>query len=174
MNIQANKNQTVEVKLSKANSEKSAAERAAEIRESFANGNMDEGVDDFFIDPKVIPGGWTYEWKRFTVFNQEDPSYQVTLRRAGWEPVPATRHPELMPVNFTEKTIIRKGMMLMERPTEITNEIRNIDQRRAIDQVRVKEKQLNESQPGQFERNNKDNSLVKVKKSYEAMPVPDK
>jgi hypothetical protein len=68
---------------------------------------------------------------------------------------------------------MRKGMILMERPEEITQEVRSIDKKRARDQIRVKEQQLNEAPTGQFERRNKDSSLAKVKKSYEAMPIPE-
>lgn len=164
----------VEPNNHKLPSQKTAAERAAEIRSGFDGGNMDEGTDDFFIEQEKIPDDWTYEWKRFTVLNQEDPSYQVQLRRQGWEPVPAARHPEMMPVGSKDPTIIRKGMILMERPTAITEELRQIDKKRARDQVRVKEQQLNEAPQGQFERDNKGNKLASVKKSYEAMPVPDK
>ena len=160
--------------LPKLQSQKTAAERAAEIRSGFDGGNMDEGTDDFFIEQDKIPDDWTYEWKRFTVFNQEDPSYQVQLRRQGWEPVPASRHPEMMPVGSTDPTIIRKGMILMERPTVITDELRRIDTKRARDQVRVKEQQLNEAPQGQFERDNKGAKLASVKKSYTPIPIPDK
>ena len=58
-----------------------AAARAAEVRNNM--GDMDEGTDDFYVDPKVIPAGWGYEWKRKTVFGQEDPAYQVQLARTG-------------------------------------------------------------------------------------------
>jgi hypothetical protein len=148
-----------------------AAKRAAEIRGHL--GDLDEGTDEFYIDPSCIPSGWTYEWKMRTVLNQENPSYQVHLARMGWEPVPASRHPEMMPAGFTQKTIERKGMVLMERPKEITDEARSIEMRRARQQVKAKEEQLAAAGPGQFERSNKDASLVKVKKSYEPMPVPE-
>ena len=164
----------IDTEIPKLQSQKTAAERAAEIRSGFDGGNMDEGTDDFFIEQDKIPDDWTYEWKRFTVFNQEDPSYQVQLRRQGWEPVPASRHPEMMPVGSTDPTIIRKGMILMERPTVITDELRRIDTKRARDQVRVKEQQLNEAPQGQFERDNKGAKLANIKKSYEAIPIPDK
>ena len=167
MNIQTNADH-------KLPSQKTAAERAAEIRSGFDGGNMDEGTDDFFIEQEKIPDDWTYEWKRFTVLNQEDPSYQVQLRRQGWEPVPAARHPEMMPVGSKDPTVIRKGMILMERPTAITEELRQIDKKRARDQVRVKEQQLNEAPQGQFERDNKGNKLASVKKSYTPIPIPDK
>lgn len=174
MNTATNRASTLEVKPLKPNSMKSAAERAEEIRSGFDGGSMDEGTDDFFVEPDKIPNGWTYEWKRFTIYNQEDPSYQVQLRRQGWEPVPSERHPEMMPIGSTEEKIIRKGMMLMERPTEITNEIRRIDQKRAKAQVQVKEQQLNDASPGQFERSNDGSKMSKIKKSYEPIPVPDK
>ena len=148
-----------------------AKKRAAEIRGHL--GNLDEGTDDFWVDPAVIPEGWTYEWKTHTIYNAEDPTYTTALQRAGWTPVPASRHPEMMPRGAKDLTILRKGMMLMERPKEITEEIRQIELRRARAQVRVKEEQLSAAPPGQFERANKDNPLVKVKKGYEPMPIPD-
>ena len=147
-----------------------AARRAAEIRNHV--GNMDEGTDEFYIPTELIPDGWTYEWKRKTVMGQEDPAHQVALARKGWEPVPASRHPSFMPDGGGYNTIERKGMILMERPAEVTEEARLIEQRRARLQVRQKEEQLNSAPQGQFERNNKENSLVKVKKSYEAVPIP--
>jgi hypothetical protein len=156
----------------KMSSLKSAKKRAEEIRKHLG-GDLDEGVDDFFVDPNSIPEGWTYEWKRHTVLGMEDPTYQVALRRTGWAPVPAARHPEMMPVGHKDDTILRKGMILMERPEEITQEVRSIDKKRARDQVRVKEQQLSEAPNGQFERKNKDSSLAKVKKSFEAMPIPE-
>lgn len=147
-----------------------AARRAAELRDHL--GNMDESPDDFYIPASDVPAGWTYEWKRKTLLGQEDPAYQVQLAQRGWEPVPAYRHPSYMPVGYKGATIERKGMILMERPLEITQEARDFEIRKARNQVRQKEAQLAGAPEGQFERNNKDSSLVKVKKSYEAMPIP--
>ena len=146
-----------------------AARRAAEVRNHI--GNMDEGPDDFYIDAHLIPPGWTYEWKRKTVFGQEDPAYQVQLARTGWEPVPAHRHRSYMPDGSKSATIERKGMILMERPLELTEEARAIELRKARNQVRQKEAQLNSAPDGQFGR---EHSQVKPKisKSYEAMPIP--
>lgn len=149
-----------------------AARRAAELRDH-RNGDMDEGVDEFYIDPADIPEGWSYEWKRRTVLGAEDPAYQVALARAGWEPVPTSRHPSYMPMGGDYPFIERKGMILMERPLEITDDARNSELRKARMQVRQKEAQLNSAESGQFERTNKDQSLVKVRKSYEAIPIPE-
>lgn len=149
-----------------------AERRAAELR-NHRNGTIDDGTDEFFVEPGVIPDGWTYEWKTRTVMGAEDPAHQVKLARDGWEPVPLSRHPDMMPTHHKGTEITRKGMVLMERPTSITEEIRQIELRRARLQVRAKEEQLAAAPQGQFERSNKGNDLVKVKKGYEAMPIPE-
>lgn len=79
----------------------------------------------------------------------------------------------MMPYGYKGNEITRKGMVLMERPSEITDEVRQLEYRRARLQVRAKEEQLSAAGPGQFERSNKGNDLVKVKKGYEAMPIPE-
>ena len=86
-----------------------AAQRAKELREHL--GDLDDGTDDFYVDPQSIPEGWTYEWKRHSTYGQEDPAYQVQLARSGWTPVPVDRHPEMMPVGTSDKLILRKGLM---------------------------------------------------------------
>lgn len=150
-----------------------AARRAAELRD---HGALDEdgSVSEFYIDPKVIPDGWSYEWKRLTVLGATDPGYQVNLARAGWEPVPASRHPELMPDSNRGNTIERSGQILMERPKEITDAAYEREYRKARGQVRGKEEQLHGAPAGQFGRDNKGSPLVKVGKSYEAIPIPEK
>ena len=150
-----------------------ARRRAEQIRDHL--GGLDEGTDEFYIPESIVPDGWTYEWKRHTIFNQEDPAYTVQLAREGWEPVPVdrcARHRAMMPDNWTKGTIERKGMVLMERPYEITREIRSMDIKKARQQVRVKEQQLAATPDGTLTR---DDSRVapKIKKSYEAMPIPE-
>ena len=149
-----------------------AARVAAELR-AHRNGDLDDGTDEFFVEPGVIPDGWTYEWKTKTVMGAEDPAHQVQLKRNGWEPVPSSRHPEMMPAGYIGVEITRKGMVLMERPSEITEEIRQLDNRRARLQVRAKEEQLAAAPSGHFERSNKGNEMSKIKKGYEAMPIPE-
>jgi hypothetical protein len=78
-----------------------------------------------------------------------------------------------MPANTKDQYITRKGMILMERPLELTDEARRIEERRARLQVRNKEAQLGEARPGEFGRNNKDAPLAKVKRGWEAMPIPE-
>lgn len=148
-----------------------AARRAEEIRGHI--GSMDEGVDEFYIPQDAIPDGWTYEWKRKSVMGQEDAPYLVSLRRLGWDPVPAARHPDMMPMNSPAETIERKGMILMERPAEITEEVKRLELRRARAQMQQKQAQLGEAPAGQFERTNKGDSLANIKKSYSPIVIPD-
>jgi len=150
-----------------------AAKRTAEIRAHRQGLDMDN-TDQYFIDPYIVPEGWSYEWKRKTIYNQEDPSYQIRLADAGWTPVPANRdarHKAMMPTgNYA--TIERDGMILMERPKELTDEAKAIELRRARNQVRSKEQQLSTTPDGTMTR---EDARVRpqVKKSYEAMPIPN-
>jgi len=131
-----------------------AARRAAEIRGHI--GDMDQGTDEFFVDPTIIPEGWTH---------------QIYLARMGWEAVPARRHPGMMPASWSKGTIERKGMILMERPTEVVEEARRIQNKAAKDQVRAKEAQIAGTPDGTMTR---DHAMArpKINKSFEAMPIP--
>jgi len=147
-----------------------AAERRA--REIMGHiGDADAGNDDFWIDPVIIPDGWTYEWKRYSTFGAIDHTYMGHLRRMGWEEVPASRHPEMMPKG-NHAHIERKGMILMQRPAVITEEFRRRELREARERVRVREQQLASAPEGQFGR---EHSQVrpKINKGYEPMPIPD-
>ena len=146
-----------------------ASRRAAEIMQHL--GGLDEGTDDFYIEPHKIPDGWSYEWKRKTNVGMEDPAYQVQLARMGWEPVPASRHPAMMPDDNKYQIIERKGLVLMERPLEITEEARDIELRRARNQIRQKEEQLASAPEGTLTRNHAQ-AKPKISKSYSAIPVP--
>lgn len=146
-----------------------AERRAREIMNHI--GDADAGSDEFYVEPRVIPDGWTYEWKRHSVLGAEDHTYMTHLKRTGWEEVPASRHPEMMPKGNYE-FITRKGMILMQRPAVITDEFRRRELREARERVRVREQQLASAPEGQFGR---EHSQVrpKINKGYEPMPIPD-
>lgn len=145
-----------------------ASRRAAELRGHL--GDLDEGVDEFAAPP--APPGWEYQWKRITVMNQEDPAYAVHIARKGWEPVPSSRHPSYMPMDSKGNTIDRKGQRLMQIPKEIADEFRKIERKKAADQVRQKEAQLNSAPDGQFERGTDPRVRAKISKSYEPIVIP--
>lgn len=149
-----------------------AAQRAAELRDHL-NGEVVDAIDDFYIPPDMVPDGWAFEWKRHSVFGKEDTTYYIQLRREGWEPVAASRYPEMMPSDAGSGPILRKGMILMECPLEIVEERRRAEQIRARNQVRHKEAQIAGTPDGTMTR---DDARVRpqIKKSYEAMPIPDK
>ena len=149
-----------------------ARRRAAELRE---HGSFDPGTDKFAFDLSIIPPGWSYEWKRHTVLGATDPSYQVGLAQRGWEFVPASRHPEMMPLGYEGTTIDRDGMRLMERPAVITEDAREVERRDARELVRGKEAQVTGNPAGDnspFARDNKGNPLNQIRKSYEPMEIP--
>ncbi len=148
-----------------------AARRAAELREHL--GEVVDAADDFYVPPDEIPDGWTYEWKRHSTHNQEDPVYHTQLLREGWEAVSAARHPSMMPSNALNGPILRKGMILMQCPTEIVEERRNAELRKARLQVRAKEQQLSGTPEGTLTRDHAQ-ARPQIKKSYEAMPIPEK
>ncbi len=149
-----------------------AARRVAELR-SHDTDLGDDGTDEYYIELGIIPEGWSYEWKTRTILGAEDPAHQVALARKGWEVVPASRHPELMPMGYKGVEITRKGMVLMERPMEITQEALQASLRRARMQMRDKEAQLTQAKGGEFDRTNKGDPLVKINKKYEAIPIPE-
>lgn len=150
-----------------------AKARAAELAQHGAVADADS-QDRFHVPADDVPEGWDYEWKRRTVLQKEDPAYQVQLSRTGWEPVPASRHPSYMPMDGKYETIERDGMILMERPKEISDRAKAYELQKARAQVRQKEEQLNAQPAGQFGRQKSDgSSLVKVGKSYEPIPIPN-
>lgn len=146
-----------------------AALRAEQIR---ARQRDNEGeitqYDEFYIDPSIIPEGWDYNWKRYTVLGQKEDSYDVELAQNGWEPVDASRHPHLMPIGY-KGPIIRKEMILMERPAEISNAAKQRELYEARKAVADKEKALGMAPQGHFDR---DQGRSGVRKSFEPMAIP--
>jgi hypothetical protein len=123
--------------------EKTSSLARAEARLREIRDNLPEGGalrDKFWAPP--APAGWTYEWKVRTVMNEEMSSYIVELARNGWEAVPLSRHPEMMPQGWQGNTIEVEGLVLMERPSVLTEEDRAIEARNAREAVLTKENQL--------------------------------
>lgn len=122
-------------------------------------------ADPFYISDSIIPDGMTYEWKRKSTFGQEDVSHQMHMQENGWDPVDASRHPGYMPAGYSG-AIERSGMVLMERPVELTNEARDEDYRNARAVVLNNESQLQHAPTDTLPR---DHKLVKpnVRKTVE-------
>jgi hypothetical protein len=94
------------------------------------------GSNRFEFDRSLVPTGMHYEWKRATLYGQEDTENLVNLEQNGWACVPPDRHPELSGRRATVNGEIRRGgLVLMERPMEITEEARDLDTFAARNQV---------------------------------------
>ena len=148
-----------------------AEARAAEIL-GHLDGALDEGEDELSLDNIVVPEGWTYEWKRQTVYGKSDPAYDTRLAKTGWEEVPAHRHPAMMPKGH-RGAITRDGLVLMERPKVITDRVKKIMYDRARGAVRLKEQQLNEGPEGTFARvDQSGRPMVKVQTTHSPVEIP--
>jgi len=144
-----------------------AAIRAEELRNRMRDDKQAPNMyDEFYISPTIIPEGWDYNWKRKTVAGAEDKEHSIEMAQAGWEAVDATRHPEMMPAGY-RGPIERKGMILMERPSEISNIAKDRELATARQAVRDKEQAIGINRPGQFEATQK-----KVNKSYGPINIP--
>lgn len=133
--------------------------------------------DPFYVPLNMIPKGMSAEWKRLTVHGKavsqqnnedEDPSYMIEMEEQGWLPATADQFPALVGRNTTSKLIVRKGMILMLRPVEYTEEAREEDEIAANDLVKSGLAKLTKTKDGQLERR-----VQKIKQSYERPPVED-
>lgn len=124
--------------------------------------------DKYYVDPSKIPDGWSYEWRTYTVVGKENPQYQVQMQRAGWRPVPAKRHPELMPKDWAEGVVLIDGMMLMERPKAITDFQREWDKREADAPIKNIRDKLSGAPPNQLPRDADPRTAPQIKTAFQA------
>ena len=72
----------------------------------------------------------TYSWVRESTLNEPDPDNMTDRMVRGWAPVPASRHPEMVPPPLPgyegmEVTVIRRGgLILCEKMTEEVEQVR--------------------------------------------------
>lgn len=148
-----------------------AARRTAEIV-GHLEGALDESQDELSLDSITIPEDWSYEWKRQTVYGKTDPAYDTRLARTGWEAVPASRHPHMMPKGHRGE-ITRDGLVLMERPKVVTQRVQQIMYERARGAVRLKERQLNEAPDGTFDRvDERGRPAARVRTTHSPVEIP--
>jgi hypothetical protein len=89
------------------------------------------GEDPYAIDPSLIPDGWIYEWKRYSIYNQVQASYQTSLQRVGkWTPVLKESHDGIFDAPGIKGTIIHEGLVLMAQP-KVLNDEAVADEKRA-------------------------------------------
>lgn len=78
----------------------------------------------FDIPEHLKKPGISYEWKRHTVMGKDDYSYTAGMLENGWLAVDSGELPGFMRPGY-EGPVIRDGMILMERPQELTDEARD-------------------------------------------------
>jgi hypothetical protein len=130
-----------------------AVDHEARARERIAQMRAIHGDDEFsdvYVDKwfAQAPPGWNYEWKTFSVWNKEYPQYVSGLQRTGWSPVQAHRHRELLYPGYEAENIVIDGMILMERPKELTERVRKREHNRAVEIVRNSERKLADAPSG--------------------------
>lgn len=102
-------------------------QRESELRDIFNNNNTS---DPLYIDPKYIPEGWEYYWARESLRGEPDVGRIIELRKKGWTPVPASRHPHMVFEDFLARKeylrgyIADRGLVLVERPKSVGDEFR--------------------------------------------------
>lgn len=94
----------------------------------------------------AAPPGWTYEWKRKTLSGMEDVDHLNALADNGWTSVPADRHAGTAGKSKTGE-IVRDGLMLMERPVELTREARAEESAAARAQIQAQNDQYRGRMP---------------------------
>ena len=132
--------------------EQSKARAEARIRQIRGNPDLVGGGerDKYWAPPP--PDGFDYQWKLKSVMNQDDIDRIRQNELNGWEAVPLSRHPELMPRGWRGQTIEVGGLVLMERPKIFTDEAREEERRAARDAVITKEQQMREVRAGDLGR----------------------
>jgi len=86
--------------------------------------------DEFEIPKSEWPAGWDYQWNTMSVHGNQDIviGQYNHMQAQGWRAVPAERHAgKFLPKN-AKGAIIKKGMILEERPTTLGDEARREDQ----------------------------------------------
>lgn len=93
--------------------------------------------DPYAIDERLVPPGWVYQWKRYSIYNQVDHTHLAKLAREGaWTPVPAERHDGIFLPPGTKGSVIHDGLILMERPIELEREAMRDEKNRADEAMR--------------------------------------
>lgn len=148
----------------------SRARAEARIRQLRGNPDLQDGGGerDKYWAP-AAPEGWDYQWKLRSVMGQEDVDRIRQVELSGWEPVPLSRHPDLMPKGWKGETIEVGGLVLMERPKMFTDEARAEEARAAREAVLTREAQMREGRSGDLGRR----EVQRFSKSRGPIDVPN-
>ena len=151
----------VERSQTRPDSVRAAELRAREILDAL-DGDVG-GASELDIPATLAPAGWEYQLKAASIAGMENRHHLLAMKRAGWTPVPASRHPHLMPAGY-EGAIEIKGLLLMEKPKILTDRSREIEERDARAQLRNSEERLMDTPANTGPRDVRGKPIMDVKR----------
>jgi hypothetical protein len=135
--------------------------------------------DRLRIEKHEIPEGMSLVWVTDSVLGQGVPQHRAEFEKRGWTPV----HQDDFDGQFNGKFMARdktgeinlEGMVLMARPEEITKAAKLRDQRKAVEQVKLKEQALTAGDLSNVSLDARHPSAIgsnRISKSLERISVP--
>src|SRR5260370_21722484 len=130
--------------------------------------------DKFHVDAADIPDGMSYQWIAVTVAGAEQRNSLAQFQQNGWESVPMSRYPgrygpEKTAGKANHEPILIYGLMLCERPIELTIEAREEEIGAARQLIRTRNKPFTPKRP---EARMRRGTEPRAKRTVEGMP-PD-
>lgn len=127
--------------------------------------------DKFYVHPGDIPDGMSYQWIAVTVMGFQQTQSLASFDMNGWRPVPISRYPgRYAPISKkSSDPIIIEGLMLVERPIELTVEARTEEVMEARNLIRTRNEQFNPRLPGALDGRHRGTGL-KASRTIEGMP----
>ncbi len=142
--------------------------------------NQEETPDKLRIPRDLIPDGMSAMWVTDTVLGQAVPQHRAEFERKGWTPVHQDDFEGQFNGMFMHKDapgeINVEGLVLMMRPKEISDRARFNDQRKAREQVAIKEQALRGGDMPNVSLDTRHESALrsnKIQRSFERITVPD-
>lgn len=90
----------------------------------------DNMPDQYDVPPECREAGWDLQWVRVSCHGEPDGQNYNVHYANGWRPVPGDRVPDHSQIAPSD-TIVRDGLMLMERPKVLSDEAMSQSQRAA-------------------------------------------
>lgn len=106
----------------------------------------EESEDRLHISKDLFPPGFDFQWVTDTVYGQSFAQHRAQFERKGWTPVHQEDFDGVFDGKFMAKgqqgEITVDGLVLMARPLEMSIRSRQIDHRKAVEAVQIKQQQL--------------------------------
>lgn len=131
--------------------------------------------NEYYVNLAAVGPDTDVNWKRFSNVGEEQPFYLAQMREQGWEPVDPREHPDWVPVpdGYDKPNVIKGGLILMERPMDLTRQARAEMEGDAKQQVREAEQRLGRTPEGTLPRNSDGSKTQLVKEIMRPIPIED-